>query len=169
MDYDYVVVGSGGAGLFAALLARRHGRVLVMTKDAATECNTRYAQGGIAAAIGADDSPELHYQDTLVAGAGLCDESAVRILAEEGPERVLDLIRMGLPFDQEDGHLALGREGAHGRARILHAGGDATGRQMELTLSAVAHQRGIEIRPHSLVTGLKVHDGTVQGVRLLDL
>ena len=169
MDYDYVVVGSGGAGLFAALLARRHGRVLVVTKDAATECNTRYAQGGIAAAIGADDSPELHYQDTLVAGAGLCDEAAVRVLVEEGPRRVLDLIRLGLPFDKEDGQLALGREGAHGRARILHAGGDATGRQMELTLSAVAQQRGIEIRSHALVTDLLVDNGTVRGVRLLDL
>ncbi len=168
MHYDYIIVGSGGAGLFTALLARRHGSVLVITKDAATECNTRYAQGGIAAALGPGDSPELHLQDTLVAGAGLCDEAAVRVLVEEGPARMLDLIRLGLPFDREGGTLALGREGAHGKARILHAGGDATGRQMELTLSRVAQEAGMEIWDQTLAVELLVERGTIQGVRVLD-
>ncbi|HEY8742981.1 MAG TPA: L-aspartate oxidase [Chloroflexota bacterium] len=167
--YDYVIVGSGGAGLFAALLAKQHGSVLVVTKDARTECNTNYAQGGIAAAIGPGDSPEQHLADTLAAGAGLCHEDAVRILVTEGPARVRDLMRMGLPFDREQGNLALGREGAHGMPRILHAGGDATGRQMELTLDRVAQQEGIEVRGGTLATAIHTEGGTVTGVRLLDV
>jgi L-aspartate oxidase len=166
--YDYVIVGSGGAGLFAALLAKRHGSVLVVTKDERTECNTNYAQGGIASAIGPGDSPEQHLADTLAAGAGLCHEDAVRVLVTEGPARVADLIRLGLPFDRDGETLALGREGAHGRPRILHAGGDATGRQMELTLDRVADQAGIEVRDRTMVTELLTEHGTIAGVRLLD-
>lgn len=166
--YDYVIAGSGGAGLFAALLAKQHGSVLVVTKDARTECNTNYAQGGIAAAIGPGDSPEQHLADTLVAGAGLCHEDAVRVLVSEGPARVADLMRMGLPFDRDGETLALGREGAHGRPRILHAGGDATGREMELTLDRVAQQAGIDVRDHTMVTELLTEHGAIAGVRLLD-
>jgi L-aspartate oxidase len=166
--YDYVIVGSGGAGLFAGLLAKQYGSVLVVTKDARTECNTNYAQGGIAAAIGPGDSPEQHLADTLAAGAGLCHEDAVRILVTEGPARVRDLMRMGLPFDCENGDLALGREGAHGMPRIVHAGGDATGRQMELTLDRVAQQEGIEVRDRTMVTAVLTERGTVTGVRLLN-
>jgi L-aspartate oxidase len=168
MDYEYVIVGSGGAGLFAALLARRYGRVLVVTKDNRTECNTNYAQGGIAAAIGPGDSPEQHLADTLVAGAGLCHEDAVRVLVTEGPERVRELAAMGLPFDHDGAALALGQEGAHGRPRILHAGGDATGRLMELTLDRVAQEAGIEVRDHAMVTELLLDRGVASGVRLLD-
>lgn len=168
MVYDYVIVGSGGAGLFAALLARHYGRVLVVTKDSRTECNTNYAQGGIAAAIGPDDSPEQHLADTLVAGAGLCHEDAVRVLVTEGPQRVRDLAGMGLPFDSDGATLALGREGAHGRPRILHAGGDATGRLMELTLDRVALEAGLEVRDHALVTDVLLEGGVAAGVRLRD-
>lgn len=166
--YDYVIIGSGGAGLFAALLAKQHGSVLVVTKDTRTEANTRYAQGGIAAAIGPGDSPDQHLADTLAAGAGLCHEEAVRILVTEGPARVRDLMRLGLPFDCVDGAPALGREGAHGMPRILHAGGDATGRAMELTLDRVAQQARIDVREGVMATELLVERGAIAGVRLLD-
>src|SRR5512134_2613959 len=125
--FDYIIVGSGIAGLYAALLARRHGTVCVLTKGSIDECNTKYAQGGIAAAVGADDDPELHYQDTLAAGAGLVDPEAARILVDSAADRISDLVGLGVPFDSTDGEVALGREAAHSRNRILHAGGDSTG------------------------------------------
>ncbi|MCI0778292.1 MAG: FAD-binding protein, partial [Chloroflexi bacterium] len=121
MRYDYVIAGSGIAGLYSALMAREHGSVLVLTKGSIDECNTRYAQGGIAAALGPQDSPELHLADTIKAGAGLVDEEAARILVFEAAERIRDLTRFGVPFDSVDGEVALGREGAHSHARILHA------------------------------------------------
>ena len=114
------------------MLAREHGSVLILTKGRVDDCNTRYAQGGIAAAIGAGDTPVLHMQDTLTAGAGLCDPDAVQVLTHEGPQRVANLIQWGVPFDTIHGEIALGREGAHSLPRILHAGGDATGQHIEL-------------------------------------
>src|SRR5687768_14505607 len=143
--FDYVIVGSGIAGLYAAVVAREHGSVLVLTKGSIDECNTKYAQGGIAAAIGSDDAPELHLDDTLVAGAGLVDEEAARILTRDAADRIADLVRLGVPFDSIDGEVALGREGAHSRARILHAGGDSTGAHIELTLSEVARHSRVTI------------------------
>jgi len=125
--YDYIIVGSGIAGLYTALLARERGSVLVVTKGSIEDCNTRHAQGGIAAAIGRDDSPDLHYKDTIAAGDGLCDEEAVRILANEAPGRIAELVNFGVPFDTLDGRIALTLEAAHSVPRILHAGGDATG------------------------------------------
>ena len=95
-DYDYIIIGSGIAGLSVALLAQDHGTVLIITKGKIDDCNTRYAQGGIAAAVGPGDSAELHYQDTLSAGVGLCDPKAVEILTTDGPERVNNLMRWGV-------------------------------------------------------------------------
>jgi L-aspartate oxidase len=166
--YDYVIVGSGIAGLYAALLAREHGSVLVLTKSSIDECNTRYAQGGIAAPIGPEDSPELHLQDTLKAGAGLVNEEAARILTSEAADRIADLVRFGVPFDTVNGEVALGREGAHSRARVLHAGGDSTGQHIELTLSSLARLSRVTILEHCLARQIRVEDGAVQGLEALD-
>src|SRR6185436_5701872 len=118
--FDYIVVGSGIAGLYAALLARQHGSVCVLTKGSIDECNTKYAQGGIAAAVGSDDDPALHLADTISAGARLVDEEAARILVDEAADRIHDLVTFGVPFDSADGEVSLGREAAHSRNRILH-------------------------------------------------
>jgi L-aspartate oxidase len=168
MRYDHIIVGSGIAGLYAALLAREHGSVLVLTKGSIDECNTRYAQGGIAAAVGPDDSPELHLRDTIEAGAGLVDEDAARILVTEAAERIRDLARFGVPFDSIDGEVALGREGAHSRPRILHAGGDATGAHIELSLSSLARMSRITIKEYCLVEDVVVEAGRATGVTTLD-
>jgi len=168
MRYDYIIAGSGIAGLYAALLAREHGSVLILTKGSIDECNTRYAQGGIAAAVGPDDSPELHLRDTIEAGAGLVDEEAARILVGEAAERIRDLVRFGVPFDSVDGEVALGREGAHSRARIIHAGGDATGVHIELSLSSLARMSGITIKEHCQVEDVVVEGGRAAAVATLD-
>src|SRR3972149_3342786 len=155
--YDYIIVGSGIAGLYSAILAHESGSVLLITKGSIDECNTKYAQGGIAAAVGLDDSPQLHLQDTLNAGAGLCDPHAVALLTEEGPDRIADLIQLGVPFDTIDGEIALAREAAHSVPRVLHAGGDATGAHIETTLSRAARSsRRITILEQVLVTRLLV-------------
>ncbi len=169
MDYDYIIVGSGIAGLFAALLAQKHGRVLILTKDSIDECNTKHAQGGIAAPVGPDDSPELHLRDTLAAGAGLVDEEAARILTGEATERIADLVRFGVPFDSSEGHVELGREGAHSRARVLHAGGDSTGEHIELSLSSLARLSPVTVREFTLVEEILTADGVARGVQALDV
>ncbi|MDZ4278886.1 MAG: FAD-binding protein, partial [Dehalococcoidia bacterium] len=168
MRYDYVIVGSGIAGLYAALLAREHGSVLILTKGSIDEGNTRYAQGGLAAAVGPDDSWELHLRDTIEAGAGLVDEEAARILVSEAAARIHDLVRFGVPFDSVGGEVALGREGAHSRARILHAGGDATGAHIELSLSSLARMSRIAIKEHCLVEEVVLEGGRAAGVATLD-
>jgi L-aspartate oxidase len=168
MRYDFIIVGSGIAGLYAALLARAHGSVLVLTKGSIEECNTRFAQGGIAAAIGPGDAPELHLRDTIEAGAGLVDEEAARILVTEAAERIGDLARFGVPFDSVDGEVALGREGAHSHARILHAGGDATGQHIELSLSSLARMSEITIKEYCQVEAVTLADGLATGVTTLD-
>lgn len=163
--YDYIIIGSGIAGLFTALLASEHGNVLLLTKGALEESNTRYAQGGIAAAMAPEDSPALHMQDTLEAGAGLCDSEAVRILTAEGPERIRDLLQIGVPFDRRDGKLALGLEAAHQARRILHAGGDATGFHVEMSLSQTLRAANVTIVESAFVTEIIVEDGRATGVR----
>ncbi len=131
---DFVVIGSGIAGLRAAIELAPVGRVLILTKAEPTESNTGYAQGGIAVALGDDDSPNLHAADTIKAGDGLCDEAAVRVLVEQGPPYVQELVDWGTKFDREaDGSLSRGREAAHSVRRVLHAG-DATGREIARVL-----------------------------------
>ncbi|NPV28696.1 MAG: L-aspartate oxidase [Firmicutes bacterium] len=132
-EADFLVIGSGIAGLFTAYKAREFGSVLVLTKQRAEDSNTEMAQGGIAAAIDETDSPVLHLEDTLAAGAGLCDPRAVEILVTEGPVRVMELVELGVRFDREGDAWALGQEGAHRRRRILHAS-DATGEEIAQAL-----------------------------------
>jgi L-aspartate oxidase len=132
---DVIVIGAGIAGLFTAIQASSQKKVLLITKKSLLDSNTQYAQGGIAAVISDDDSPEYHYQDTLAAGAGLCSSDAVEVLVHEGPQGVKDLISMGTQFDIEDGQFALTMEGAHSQKRILHAHGDATGAEIVRALS----------------------------------
>lgn len=132
---DVIVIGAGIAGLFTALRASEKKKVLMITKKSLLDSNTRYAQGGIAAVISDEDSPEYHMQDTLIAGAGLCSPEAVDVLVHEGPNGVQDLIRMGTQFDLENGEFALTKEGAHSQRRILHAHGDATGAEIVRALS----------------------------------
>lgn len=153
--FDVVVVGTGIAGLVAALTASPRARVAVVTKGALEEGSTRWAQGGIAAALGADDSPDLHLADTVAAGRGLCDERAVRVLVDEGPDRVHDLARWGVRFDvAADGSFALGREAAHSRARVVHAGGDATGREVESALVRRLRESSVTVLERTHVTRL---------------
>jgi L-aspartate oxidase len=153
---DVVVVGSGVAGLTAALHARGAGRVLLVTKALLEAGSTRWAQGGIAAAFAPDDSPEQHLQDTLTAGAGICDAEAVRVLVTEGPPQVRALIAFGAAFDTDtDGGIALTREGGHHRDRVLHAGGDATGAEVSRALVAAVHAADdIEVIQHAIVLDL---------------
>ena len=167
-EYDYIIIGSGIAGLNTALLAREHGSTLILTKGRVDDCNTRYAQGGIAAAVGAGDTPALHMQDTLTAGAGLCDREAVEVLTSEGPQRVASLIQWGVPFDTSHGEISLGMEGAHSRPRILHAGGDATGQHIELTLAARVAESDIRVMEFTLATRLVIEEGRAVAVETLN-
>lgn len=167
-DADIVVIGSGIAGLVAALKCRPHGRVLLVTKALLDAGSTRWAQGGIAAALAADDTPEEHLADTLVAGVGLCDEDAVRALVTEGPDAVRGLIELGAAFDRAgDGGIALTREGGHHRRRIAHAGGDATGAEISRALLAALKDSGVEVIEHALVLDLlKDVAGRAAGITL---
>jgi L-aspartate oxidase len=167
-QYDYIVVGSGIAGLYIALLAKNQGSVLIITKATIDECNTKYAQGGIAAAIGRNDSPELHFQDTIAAGAGLCNEEATRILVDEARDRVTDLVNYGIPFDTLNGEITLTLEAAHSIPRILHAGGDATGEHIELTLSDQVRASGVQVLEDCLATEIQLEDGRISGIKVLD-
>jgi L-aspartate oxidase len=169
---DVVVVGSGIAGLTAAL--RLHAelpdhRILVVTKDVLDAGSTQWAQGGIAAALGPEDTPEQHELDTLVAGAGVCDLAAVRALVTEGPDAVRELIGLGTVFDHNpDGELSLTREGGHHRDRIAHAGGDATGAEIQRALrAAVERAPAVEVIQHALAVDLLLDAaGGVAGLTL---
>ncbi|MGI8761004.1 MAG: FAD-dependent oxidoreductase, partial [Jatrophihabitantaceae bacterium] len=169
LETDVVVVGSGIAGLSCALHLARHSalRVLLVTKDVLAAGSTRWAQGGIAAALGDGDSPQDHFTDTVVAGAGLCDEAAVRMLVREGPAAVRELAQIGARFDRSrDGAMALSREGGHHRDRIVHAGGDATGAEIERALvTRVLDATGVDVVEHALVLDLlRGADGAAAGL-----
>jgi L-aspartate oxidase len=167
LDTDIVVIGSGIAGLVAALRARTAGRVLLVTKALLDDGSTRWAQGGIAAALHPGDSPEEHLDDTLTAGVGVCDPEAVRVLVTEGPQAVRGLVAIGTDFDRDvDGHFALTREGGHLRRRIAHAGGDATGAEISRALLAATKDAGIEVIEHALALDLMIQDGRAAGVTL---
>ena len=164
--FDYIIVGSGLAGLYAAWKASLKGSVAVITKSMIRESNSFNAQGGIAAVTSFDDNPEIHKSDTLIAGRGLCEEHAVDILVNEGPERIEEIIAEGMKFDTENGVLALGLEGGHHKRRILHAGGDATGRWItEFAISKVAERKNITVFENTLLLDLLVKDGVCYGVR----
>ncbi|MFD9243882.1 L-aspartate oxidase [Streptomyces sp. NPDC059556] len=169
IDADVVVVGSGVAGLTAALRCTAAGlRTVVVTKARLDDGSTRWAQGGIAAALGEGDTPEQHLDDTLVAGAGLCDERAVQVLVTEGPDAVRRLIATGADFDKTaDGEIALTREGGHHRRRIAHAGGDATGAEISRALVEAIRDRGVRTIEHALVLDLLTDaEGRTAGVTL---
>jgi L-aspartate oxidase len=170
MHPDFLVVGAGVAGLRAAIELSQAGRVLVVAKDSLRESSSEYAQGGIAVALSDEDDVGLHEQDTLVAGDGLSDRAAVRVLVEEGPAAIRELIEWGAEFDREGSGLAFGREGAHSRRRILHAHGDSTGREIARSLYRKASSLpNIEFRTFAAVTDLLLSaNGEVAGVVACD-
>jgi len=167
---DFIIIGSGVAGLRSAIeLASGGAEVTVLTKDKASESNTEYAQGGVAVVLSEDDNPDLHEGDTLVAGAGLCDEAAVETLVTEGTKYVKQLIDWGTEFDREGGDLIFTREAAHSRRRILHAHGDSTGAEFVRSLTARAREeRSINLMPFANTERLLVNEGRCVGVEFLD-
>lgn len=169
-DSDVLVLGSGIAGLYTAIKASEHYQVTVLTKKSIEESNTGHAQGGIAVALDEEDSPTLHFEDTLRAGAGLCDPLVVRILVEEGPTHVAELMGMGASFDRQDGALAFTREGAHSQRRVLHAMGDATGYEIERVLVAnVKENPGVTaLEGRFVIDLLENHKGDIVGALALN-
>ena len=169
MTTDFLVVGAGVAGLRAAIELAPRGQVLVVAKDSLRESSSEYAQGGIAVALSDDDEVELHQQDTLAAGDGLCDRAAVHTLVEEGPAAIQQLIAWGAEFDREGSRLSFTREGAHSRNRVLHAHGDSTGKEISRTLyKKAASLQNIRFAAFSAVTDLLVKDGAVAGAVACD-
>lgn len=161
---DVLIIGSGIAGLYTALKISEGKDVILLSKTALTQSNTRYAQGGIAAVTAESDSPELHRQDTLIAGAGICLNEAVEVLVNEGPSCITDLIDYGTKFDEENGAFALTKEGAHSQRRILHAQGDATGAEIVRALSKCAlSNEKITILENHFTLDLVTHQGQCIG------
>jgi L-aspartate oxidase len=166
---DFLVIGAGIAGLSAAIRLADAGTALVVTKEELAESNTAYAQGGIAVAMGGEEDVALHLEDTMAAGDGLVNREAASVLVEQGPKRVAELLEWGTAFDREGGELLRTREGAHSLSRILHANGDATGR--EIAVSLLRHVREIpriELMEWTTTVDLIVEDGHVVGATLLD-
>lgn len=168
IDTDFLVIGSGVAGLRAAIELARHGRVAVVTKDIPTESSTEYAQGGVAVALSDEDEVGIHFEDTIKAGDGLCREDAVKVLVEEGPARILELIEWGAEFDKEGSKLSFTIEAAHSRRRILHAHGDSTGKELERVLINKARiLKNIQRLQFCMAIDLIVEDGKCLGAYAL--
>src|SRR5215471_5485111 len=160
MNPDFLVIGAGVAGLRAAIELAEAGNVLVVAKDSLQESSSQYAQGGIAVALSDDDEVELHEQDTILAGDGLCNRAAVRVLVEEGPAAIQELIGWGAEFDRDQGSLSFTREAAHSRSRVLHAHGDSTGREIARTLyRKAASLSQITFRSYTASTDLLTGNG----------
>ncbi len=170
LETDFIVIGSGIAGLRAAIeIAQAGAQVTVFTKQKTSDSNTEWAQGGVAVVLSDDDNAELHEEDTLYAGAGLCDSEAVKTLVEGGTKYIQEMIAWGTEFDREGGKLVFTQEAAHSRRRILHAHGDATGKEISRALIARARQeKNISILPFTSTEGLIVQDGRCCGVRYID-
>ncbi|WP_329904456.1 L-aspartate oxidase [Porphyromonas pogonae] len=166
-EYEYIVVGGGLAGLYTAHRASLYGKVALVTKEDIHESNSYYAQGGIAAVTDESDNPDEHYEDTIIAGRGLCEHDAVKILTEEAPIRIRELIDLGMEFDlDEEGALALGLEGGHHHKRILHAGGDSTGRMVtNFMIDRVMESPKIDIFTDHQAVSLLINEGGCYGVR----
>lgn len=166
---DFLVIGAGVAGMRAAIELAGAGSVLVVAKDSLEESSSEYAQGGIAVALSDEDDVSLHEADTLAAGDGLCDPSAVRALVSEGPARIEELIRWGAEFDREGSRLLFAREGAHSRSRVLHSHGDSTGREIARTLYRRAVSlEGVRFEGFAAVAHLLLDEGRVAGASILD-
>ncbi|MBF0558000.1 MAG: L-aspartate oxidase [Nitrospirae bacterium] len=164
MITDFLVIGSGVAGLRAAIELADHGKVIIVTKDVPTESSTEYAQGGVAVALSDEDEVGIHFEDTIKAGDGLCKRGAVKVLVEEGPRRISELIEWGAEFDREGPKLAFTMEAAHSRRRILHSKGDSTGKELERVLISKARSiKNIERLPFSTATDLVVEQDTCMG------
>ncbi len=167
-ETDFLVVGAGVAGLRAAIELASAGRVEVLAKKEVADSNTQWAQGGIAAALSDEDEISLHLQDTLAAGDGLCNQEAAKVLVEDAPARIEELIQWGTEFDREGTKLTFGREGAHSRSRILHAHGDSTGREILRALYAKAKSlKNISIREFEFSTDLRVQNGRICGLEAI--
>src|SRR5256884_2991010 len=168
-ETDFVVIGAGIAGLRAAIELANSGRVVVLAKREVKDSAMQLAQGGIVAALSDEDEIGLHLQDTLSAGDGLCIPEAVKVLVEEGPERIEELIQWGTEFDRDGIKLAFGREGAHSRNRILHAHGDSTGREiLRVLVAKVKTLKQISVCEFEFTTDLCIEDGQLHGVHLIN-
>ncbi|MCF6332391.1 MAG: FAD-dependent oxidoreductase, partial [Draconibacterium sp.] len=170
LEFNTVVIGSGLAGLAAANHSSKYGNVALITKSQLNTSNSYYAQGGIAVALSTDDLPDLHLQDTLVAGRGLCDYDAVEVLVNEGKDRVNELIGDGMQFDKIDGKLVMGLEGGHNKRRILHADGDATGKELTcFLLNIVKQNQEITTFENYAVIKLLQNENCLAGVQIIDV
>ncbi|WP_421918691.1 L-aspartate oxidase [Marinifilum sp.] len=169
-QFDFLVIGSGLAGLYSAFEASKYGSVAIVTKSKLDVSNSYYAQGGIAAVTSENDYPELHLEDTIVAGRGLCDHTPVNILVKEGPDRINELIGLGMEFDTDNGELSLALEGGHHRRRVLHAGGDSTGKKLvQFLIRKVLASSTIEIFENQMVYELLVEDKHCFGAKSFNL
>jgi L-aspartate oxidase len=169
IDFDAVIIGSGLSGLTAAYHSAKYGSVAIVTKSELDTSNSYFAQGGVAAALADDDSPEFHLNDTLIAGRGLCDSEPVKILVYEGRDRIREIIEMGMKFDSRNGKIVFGLEGGHSKRRILHAGGDATGKELtSFMLKKVQALKAVKPFEYTAAVRLVKKNNRVAGVQAID-